>query len=111
MNGIECWSEKTPNYLLSAELLKERELEEIKAGGFGKGELQGPYVEEVDPMPHNDEYKHGGNKGIIRSNVNVETNDEPREGSKVSEAVDISANEYDSLAYARLCDNDEFGIA
>ncbi|GJY38580.1 hypothetical protein Tco_0424944 [Tanacetum coccineum] len=44
---------------------KFRELEEIKAGGFGKGELQGPYVEEVDPMPHNDEERNGFGRTLM----------------------------------------------
>ncbi|GJS40666.1 retrovirus-related pol polyprotein from transposon TNT 1-94 [Tanacetum coccineum] len=36
------------------ELLKERELAEIKSRGLGKGELEGSYVEEQDdPMPEN----------------------------------------------------------
>ncbi|GJV02287.1 hypothetical protein Tco_1335856 [Tanacetum coccineum] len=39
---------------ITSELLKERELAEIKSGGIGKGELVGPYVEEEDdPMPEN----------------------------------------------------------
>ncbi|PWA60900.1 hypothetical protein CTI12_AA379850 [Artemisia annua] len=38
------------------ELLKERETEEINTVGLGKGELQGPYIEEdVDPMPEDEE--------------------------------------------------------
>ncbi|PWA64182.1 hypothetical protein CTI12_AA346920 [Artemisia annua] len=38
------------------ELLKERKTGEIDAGGLGKGELQGPYIEEdVDPMPEDEE--------------------------------------------------------
>ncbi|PWA81461.1 C2 calcium-dependent membrane targeting [Artemisia annua] len=38
------------------ELLKERETEEINVVGLGKGELQGPYIEEdVDPMPEDEE--------------------------------------------------------
>nr|GEZ33267.1 hypothetical protein [Tanacetum cinerariifolium] len=47
---------KPPTSFWTAELLKEREYEEIKAGGFGNGELQGPFVEEEgDPMPEDED--------------------------------------------------------
>ncbi|GKC32114.1 hypothetical protein Tco_1039408 [Tanacetum coccineum] len=46
--------ERPPTTMWTKELLKERELVEIKSGGLGKGELAGPYVEEQDdPMPDN----------------------------------------------------------
>nr|GEY37500.1 hypothetical protein [Tanacetum cinerariifolium] len=45
---------RPPTTMWTKELLKERELAEIKSGGLGKGELAGPYVEEHDdPMPDN----------------------------------------------------------
>ncbi|GKA03837.1 hypothetical protein Tco_0676618 [Tanacetum coccineum] len=99
--GFKVGRKRPPTTFSTTELLKERELEEIKAGGLGKGELQGPYIEEeVDPMPDNEEYKQGETKGTSYSNVNVETNDEPRETSTPREVVDIPAKEYDSPAHA-----------
>ncbi|GJX05749.1 hypothetical protein Tco_0193681 [Tanacetum coccineum] len=45
---------RPPTTIWTSELLKERELAEIKTGGLGKAELAGPYVEEEDdPMPEN----------------------------------------------------------
>ncbi|GJV73920.1 C2 calcium-dependent membrane-targeting protein [Tanacetum coccineum] len=45
---------RPPTIMWTKELLKERELAEIKCGGLGKGELAGPYLEEQDdPMPDN----------------------------------------------------------
>ncbi|GKD02807.1 hypothetical protein Tco_1177781 [Tanacetum coccineum] len=43
--GVDIMAEEKTN---DAEMLKEREAEEIKSRGFGKGELQGPFVEEED---------------------------------------------------------------
>ncbi|GKD52199.1 hypothetical protein Tco_1281175, partial [Tanacetum coccineum] len=44
---------RPPTTMWTKELLKERELAEIKAGGLGKGELEGPYVEEQDDLKTN----------------------------------------------------------
>ncbi|GJW77435.1 hypothetical protein Tco_0139117 [Tanacetum coccineum] len=45
---------RPPTSIWTKELLKERELVEIKSEGLGKVELVGPYVEEQDdPMPGN----------------------------------------------------------
>ncbi|GJZ78385.1 ion channel DMI1 isoform X1 [Tanacetum coccineum] len=45
---------RPPIIMWTKELLKERELAEIKCGGLGTGELAGPYLEEQDdPMPDN----------------------------------------------------------
>ncbi|GJX74738.1 hypothetical protein Tco_0313333 [Tanacetum coccineum] len=45
---------RPPTTMWTKELLKEQELVEIKSEGLGKGELEGPYVEEQDdPMPGN----------------------------------------------------------
>ncbi|GJR51066.1 hypothetical protein Tco_1401587 [Tanacetum coccineum] len=45
---------RPPTTMWTKELLKERELVEIKSRGIGKGELEGPYVEEQDdPMTDN----------------------------------------------------------
>ena len=47
---------KPPLRFWTYELLKERETEEIDAGGLGMSELQGPYIEEdIDPIPEDEE--------------------------------------------------------
>nr|GEX64398.1 hypothetical protein [Tanacetum cinerariifolium] len=100
--------EKTTDYILDDGTDERKRVRRNKVGGLGKGELQGPYIEEeFDPMPDNEEeyresfqYKQGETKGTSGSNVNVETNDEPRETSKLREAIDIPAKEYDSPAHA-----------
>ncbi|GJW90027.1 hypothetical protein Tco_0167580, partial [Tanacetum coccineum] len=52
---------RPPTTIWTSELLKERELAEIKTGGLGKAELAGPYVEEEDdPMPENLESERNG---------------------------------------------------
>ncbi|GKC55050.1 hypothetical protein Tco_1077795, partial [Tanacetum coccineum] len=55
-NELNVGRKRPPTSFWTAELLKEREYEEIKAGGFGNGELQGPFVEEEgDPMPEDED--------------------------------------------------------
>ncbi|GKA36949.1 hypothetical protein Tco_0723514 [Tanacetum coccineum] len=55
-NELNVGRKIPPTSFWTAELLKEREYEEIKAGGFGNGELQGPFVEEEgDPMPEDED--------------------------------------------------------
>nr|GEV04491.1 hypothetical protein [Tanacetum cinerariifolium] len=48
----------------TSELLKEREDEELNSGGFGFGEIEGPFVEQEDPMPDNIEEKTGFEKTL-----------------------------------------------
>ncbi|GJU63068.1 C2 calcium-dependent membrane-targeting protein [Tanacetum coccineum] len=52
-NDFRIGRKRPPTTIWTLELLKERELAEIKSGGLGKAELAGPYVEEDDPMPEN----------------------------------------------------------
>ncbi|GKC21705.1 hypothetical protein Tco_1023855 [Tanacetum coccineum] len=55
-NELNVGRKRPPTSFWTTELLKERECEEIKAGGFGNGELQGPFVEEEgDPMPEDED--------------------------------------------------------
>ncbi|PWA93030.1 hypothetical protein CTI12_AA075780 [Artemisia annua] len=50
-NAFNFGRKRPPTTFWTHELLREREIEEIKSG-LGNGELQGPYVEEeIDPMP------------------------------------------------------------
>ncbi|GJW85756.1 hypothetical protein Tco_0158901 [Tanacetum coccineum] len=51
VDGVQCKSlpmarRRPPTSAWSAEVLKERETEEIASGGFGLGEKEGPFVEE-----------------------------------------------------------------
>lgn len=50
-NEFNVGRKRPPTSLWTMELLREREDEEILAGGIGKGELQGPFVAEEEPMP------------------------------------------------------------
>nr|GEY61984.1 hypothetical protein [Tanacetum cinerariifolium] len=53
-NDFKIGRKRPPTTMWTSELVKERELAEIKSGGLGKGEPAGPYVEEEDdPMPDN----------------------------------------------------------
>ncbi|GJX41857.1 hypothetical protein Tco_0256847 [Tanacetum coccineum] len=54
-NEFNVGLKRPPTSFWIMELLKEREYEEINAGGTGKGELQGPFVEEDDPMPEDED--------------------------------------------------------
>ncbi|GKD42897.1 hypothetical protein Tco_1267542, partial [Tanacetum coccineum] len=75
---------RPPTIMWTKELLKERELAEIKCGGLGKGELAGPYLEEQDdPMPDKLEYLYAINHAkaakiiesqIVRGNFSWQTN-------------------------------------
>ncbi|GKE51277.1 hypothetical protein Tco_1486433 [Tanacetum coccineum] len=53
-NDFSTGRKITTTTIWTSEMLKERELAEIKSGGPGKAKLAGPYVEEEDdPMPKN----------------------------------------------------------
>ncbi|GJY70414.1 hypothetical protein Tco_0474117 [Tanacetum coccineum] len=53
-NDFSTGRKITTTTIWTSEMLKERELVEIKSGGLGKAKLAGPYVEEEDdPMPKN----------------------------------------------------------
>nr|GEY37255.1 C2 calcium-dependent membrane targeting [Tanacetum cinerariifolium] len=54
-NEFNVGQKRPPTSFWTMELLKEREYEEINARGIGKGELQGPFVEEDDPMPEDED--------------------------------------------------------
>ncbi|GJZ43884.1 C2 calcium-dependent membrane-targeting protein [Tanacetum coccineum] len=88
-------------------LLKEKEYEEINAGGIGKGELQGRFVEEDDPMPEDEDqyraslhYKNVVNEGNSGSDLNRDNNDEPHQVNTLQEAVDNNSKDYDSSMFA-----------
>ncbi|GKE35806.1 hypothetical protein Tco_1455128 [Tanacetum coccineum] len=46
---------RPPTSVWTSELLREREDEELNSRGFGFGEIEGPFVEQEDPMPDNKE--------------------------------------------------------
>lgn len=50
-NSLSVGRKRPPTSLWTAELLSERETEELNFGGFGFGEIEGPFVEQEDPMP------------------------------------------------------------
>ncbi|GJW98816.1 ulp1 protease family, C-terminal catalytic domain-containing protein [Tanacetum coccineum] len=86
---------RPPITMWTKELLKERELAEIKSGGLGKGELAGLYVEEQDgPMPDNLElekrfieslqYQQEENEDIGRASVHTEDETMANEGQEQS---------------------------
>nr|GEY71272.1 hypothetical protein [Tanacetum cinerariifolium] len=53
-NYFRFGRKRPPTTMWTVELLRQRELAEIKSGGLEKGELAGPFVdEEWDPMPKN----------------------------------------------------------
>ncbi|GJY40008.1 C2 calcium-dependent membrane-targeting protein [Tanacetum coccineum] len=54
-NAFNVGRKRPPTSFWTIELLKEREYEEINARGIGKGALQGPFVEEDDPMPEDED--------------------------------------------------------
>nr|GEZ08975.1 C2 calcium-dependent membrane targeting [Tanacetum cinerariifolium] len=54
-NEFNVGQKRPPTSFWTMELLKEREYEEINARGIGKGELQGPFVDEDDPMPEEED--------------------------------------------------------
>ncbi|GKC57052.1 hypothetical protein Tco_1084650, partial [Tanacetum coccineum] len=54
-NEFNVGRKRPPTSFWTIKLLKEREYEEINAGGIGKGELQGRFVEEDDPMPEDED--------------------------------------------------------
>ncbi|GKD91999.1 hypothetical protein Tco_1371836, partial [Tanacetum coccineum] len=52
-DNIVC-RRRPPTKVWTAELLSEREAEELNCGGFGHGELEEDFVEEDgDPIPNN----------------------------------------------------------
>nr|GEX85173.1 C2 calcium-dependent membrane targeting [Tanacetum cinerariifolium] len=58
VDGSKCSSfnvirKRPPTLVWTSELLREREDEELNSGGFGFGEIEGPFVEQEDPMPDN----------------------------------------------------------
>nr|GFA93898.1 C2 calcium-dependent membrane targeting [Tanacetum cinerariifolium] len=58
VDGSKCSSfnvirKRPPTLVWTSELLREREDEELNSGGFGFGEIEGPFVEQEDPMPNN----------------------------------------------------------
>nr|GFA75637.1 major facilitator superfamily domain, general substrate transporter [Tanacetum cinerariifolium] len=58
VDGSKCSSvnvirKRPPTVVWTSELLREREDEELNSGGFGFGEIEGPFVEQEDPMPDN----------------------------------------------------------
>nr|GEY29712.1 C2 calcium-dependent membrane targeting [Tanacetum cinerariifolium] len=54
-NEFNVGQKRPPTSFWTMKLLKEREHEEINARGIGKGELQGPFVEEDGPMPEDED--------------------------------------------------------
>nr|GEW29660.1 reverse transcriptase domain-containing protein [Tanacetum cinerariifolium] len=81
------------------ELLKERELAEIKFGGLRKGELAGPYVEkEDDPMPDNSEvtyivanvflFKYNERTAGVRTDDSTMTNQRKEPSLEIDEDFD-----------------------
>nr|GFA93432.1 C2 calcium-dependent membrane targeting [Tanacetum cinerariifolium] len=82
-----------PTSFWTTELLKEREYEEINARGIGKGELQGPFIKEDDPMPKDEDqycpslhYKNRGSEGKSCFDLNGDSNDEPQQVVKEFES-------------------------
>ena len=57
-NSLSVGRKRPPTSVWTAELLSERETEEIDSGGFGFGEIEGPFVEQEDPMPDTIEVIH-----------------------------------------------------
>nr|GEX02466.1 major facilitator superfamily domain, general substrate transporter [Tanacetum cinerariifolium] len=62
VDGSKCSSfnvvrKRPPTLVWTSELLREREDEELNSGGFRFGEIEGPFVEQEDPMPDNIEEK------------------------------------------------------
>nr|GFA53407.1 hypothetical protein [Tanacetum cinerariifolium] len=58
VDGSKCSSfnvirKRPPTLIWTSELLRERDDEELNSGGFGFGEIKGPFVEQKDPMPDN----------------------------------------------------------
>ncbi|GKG54359.1 hypothetical protein Tco_0557882, partial [Tanacetum coccineum] len=53
VDGSKCNSFNVVRKRPPTELLKEKEDEELNSGGFGFGEIEGPFVEQEDPMPDN----------------------------------------------------------
>lgn len=55
-NGFNVGRKRPPTTFWTYELLREREAVELDSGGFGNGELEGPYVEaDYETMPDNEE--------------------------------------------------------
>ncbi|GJT44356.1 hypothetical protein Tco_0953071 [Tanacetum coccineum] len=53
-NAFSVRQKRCPTTFWTCELLKERDFKEIKSGGLGYGEIEGPYVEEEsDTVPKN----------------------------------------------------------
>ncbi|GJX18521.1 C2 calcium-dependent membrane-targeting protein [Tanacetum coccineum] len=118
-NAFNVGRKRPPTSFWTIELLKEREYEEINAGGIGKGALQGPFVEEDDPMPEDEDvpsnvlrgnpfiadvyqqyraslhYKNVGNEGNSCSDLNGDNNDEPQQ-EEVFTRVDKVVEEFES---------------
>ncbi|GJU02284.1 hypothetical protein Tco_1112622 [Tanacetum coccineum] len=110
-NEFNVGRKRPPTSFWTMELLKEREYEEINAGGIGKGALQGPFVEEDDPMPEDEDhfgcnyprslhYKTVGNEGNSCSDLNGDNNDEPQQVNTLQEPVDNNSKDYDSPTFA-----------
>nr|GEZ60372.1 C2 calcium-dependent membrane targeting [Tanacetum cinerariifolium] len=58
VDGSKCSSfnvihNRPPTLVWISKLLREREDEELNSRGFGFGEIEGPFVEQEDPMPDN----------------------------------------------------------
>nr|GEZ80627.1 major facilitator superfamily domain, general substrate transporter [Tanacetum cinerariifolium] len=69
VDGSKCSSfnvirKRPPTLVWTSELLREREDEELNFGGFRFGEIEGPFVEQEDPMPDNIEEKTGFEKTL-----------------------------------------------
>nr|GEW48536.1 hypothetical protein [Tanacetum cinerariifolium] len=69
VDGSKCSSfnvihKRPPTLVWTSELLREREDEELNSGGFGFGEIEGPFVEQEDPIPDNIEEKIGFEKTL-----------------------------------------------
>nr|GFA73630.1 C2 calcium-dependent membrane targeting [Tanacetum cinerariifolium] len=69
VDGSKCSSfnvicKRPPTLVWTSELLREREDDELNSGGFGFGEIEGPFVEQEDPMPDNIEEKTGFEKTL-----------------------------------------------
>nr|GEY67153.1 C2 calcium-dependent membrane targeting [Tanacetum cinerariifolium] len=79
VDGSKCSSfnvihKRPPTLVWTSELLREREDEELNSRGFGFGEIEGPFVEQEDPMPDNievDALKYKGCRKEGSGNANI----------------------------------------
>ncbi|GJZ79356.1 hypothetical protein Tco_0644193 [Tanacetum coccineum] len=82
---------RPPTKVWTAELLSEREAEELNCGGFGYGELEEDFVEEEgDPIPNNIEFEvyMGWVEALNEVGFRVQRNEEVEDG-----VSDIGVNE------------------